>query len=117
MALIPSLPYDNVEGRIARARLLPLRDWIFSNRLKPSCRNLTDRADVVGEGDPDHVEFRRIRVTPHVFARTHDDLSDAVGEEMLRWFGGQRRRATSADKHYSPSLDHFFFLHGLMFKP
>lgn len=89
----------------------------LSSRLKPSCGNLTNGSGIIHEDHPDHVEFRVVGVAPDILARPHDYLSDAIGEEMLRWFGGQRCRAASADKPYSPSLNHFFFLHGLMFKP
>ncbi len=88
-----------------------------SGCFKPCGRNLADRADVVGEGNPHHVEFGRVRVAPHVFAWSHDNLTAAIREEVLGWFGRQRCWATRTDKPDSRSLDHFFFLHGLMFKP
>ena len=59
------------------------RIFFGSGSLKQRDRNLADRANVVRESDPDQVQFRGIRIAPHVLARSHDDLADAIGEEML----------------------------------
>lgn len=84
----------------------------ISGEFQPCGGDLADRADVVHEGDPDHVEFRGIRVAPHVLARTHDDLAEAVREQVCATTSSERRDSSGTGKLHLLSFTDFFILHG-----
>lgn len=78
----------------------------FSNRLEPRGGDLADGLDVIHKRDPNHVHLRRIRVTPNVLARPHDDPADAIREQMLGGLGSQRCNARRANESDSSAFDH-----------